>query len=274
MTMSRRKFITTTATAAALFSSVPRSVWVAMDAANIERILETGIWPNTPPKDCPFLQSAHLSSLSFTGRHINYTNADTWYPSWASDGALYSPWTDGWFGDRTPVLECSSHGSEPSNAHRGGHSGVCYVKITGDDPMVLTLENLGIDYAHTVPYGGRYPCGSLVYDRVWYYGTYCLDETVRLDPGSSGLPLNWDVLGPFVGFRVSHYFGKTWEECPHTPYKTIFGETGKNGGKVRIDAPHFVDFGRNMEHSPDGKAYLVGHGAIRADAEVAWIRSD
>ena len=33
------------------------------------------------------------------------------------------------------------------------------------------------------------------------------------------------------------------------------------GEPVKIGAPHFVDFGKNMEHSPDGKAYLAGHGA-------------
>jgi hypothetical protein len=43
---------------------------------------------------------------------------------------------------------------------------------------------------------------------------------------------------------------------------------------VKFGAPHFVDFGQNLEHSPDGKAYLVGHGATHPDAEVAWIRGD
>jgi len=274
MKTSRRTFITSTASALALFSSVPRSVWAAMDAGEVERILETGIWPNTPPHDCPFPQSTHLSDLAFTGRHANYTNADTWYPSWASDGALYSPWTDGWFGDRAPVAECSSSSLGPPNDHRGGRSGTGHAKITGDDPMGLTLENLGIDYALTTPYGGRYPCGSLVYNGVWYYGTYCMDASGRLDPATAGLALNWDVLGPFVGFRISHDFGKTWQDCPHTPSKPIFGETDKDGGKIKIGVPHFVDFGRNMEHSPDGKAYLVGHGATRPDAEQAWIQGD
>ena len=34
---------------------------------------------------------------------------------------------------------------------------------------------------------------------------------------------------------------------------------------MKMGTPHFVDFGRNMEHSPDGKAYLVGHGALDDD---------
>ena len=33
---------------------------------------------------------------------------------------------------------------------------------------------------------------------------------------------------------------------------------GSRAHKVKLGAPHFVDFGRNSEHSPDGRAYLVG----------------
>lgn len=231
------------------------------------------IWSNPPPADCPFPQSETLSSLAFTGRNASYTNADTWYPSWASDGALYSPWTDGCFGDEARIpFDCSSKASDESNDGRNGLAGTGNAKITGDDPMALNLENLGVEYASPSPYGGRYPCGSLVHNGVWYYGTYCLDESGRTAP--NGLPLNWDILGPFVGFRISRDFGKSWEECPHTPAAPIFGESGKGGGKIRIGTPHVVDFGRNMEYSPDGKAYLVGHGATRPDAELAWIRGD
>jgi len=229
------------------------------------------------PTGCPFPQSEYLSSITFTGRHANYTNGDTWYPSWASDGVLYSPWTDGWFNEKEtwqsspPEERVSSKTTGRTNADRDdGRSGTAQAKIIGDDPMALTVEHLGIDYALAAPYGGRYPCGSLVHDGVWYYGTYCLDETGRLDP-ASGQPLNWDVLGPFVGFRISHDFGHTWEACPHTPQNPIFGETGKDGGKVRIGAPHFVDFGRNMQHSPDGKAYLVGQA--RPDPMRNWHES-
>ena len=34
---------------------------------------------------------------------------------------------------------------------------------------------------------------------------------------------------------------------------------------MKIGAPHFVNFGKNMEHSPDGKAYLVCHGTVEPD---------
>jgi len=51
------------------------------------------------------------------------------------------------------------------------------------------------------------------------------------------------------------------------------------GYPVKIGAPHFVDFGKNMEHSPDGYAYLVGHGAEGTDrrprfGNLSWISGD
>ena len=52
-------------------------------------------WKSEVPDDCPFEQSQTLTAISFTGRHSDYRCGDTWYPSWASDGNLYSPWTDG-----------------------------------------------------------------------------------------------------------------------------------------------------------------------------------
>ncbi len=56
-------------------------------------------------------------------------------------------------------------------------------------------------------------------------------------------------------------------------------ESGKDGNQVKLGTPHFVDFGRNMEYSPDGKAYLVGHGAIENDplprvANNSWVAGD
>ena len=42
-------------------------------------------WPSTPPADCPFEKSKERTGIVFTGRYKNYTGADTWYPSWASD---------------------------------------------------------------------------------------------------------------------------------------------------------------------------------------------
>ncbi len=67
------------------------------------------------------------------------------------------------------------------------------------------------------------------------------------------------------GFQISYDYGKTWERSPHTPEKPLFPEPKEFMGPVRLGAPHFVDFGKNMEHSPDGKAYIVCQGAKEDD---------
>ena len=211
-------------------------------------------WPGQAPADCPFHKSDSLTGISFTGRHAEYTHADTWYPSWASDDKMYSPWTDG-----------SVNGLGVYSG--GGGAATGNATIIGDDPLHLVVTNQAIYKSAPAPYGGRYPCGSLVYNGVWYYGTYCLRET--------GSGLNWDIMGPFVGFRYSTDFGKTWTQTPCTPAKPLFGETN---APVKIGSPHFVDFGKNMEHSPDGKAYLVANGASdsksRRPAYDSWITGD
>ena len=66
--------------------------------------------------------------------------------------------------------------------------------------------------------------------------------------------------------RHSTDSGATWVEPRLNatgPKDNLFGETpfhNTTSNQVRFPAPHWVDFGKNMEHSPDGKAYLVSHG--------------
>ena len=222
-----------------------------------------GVWSSPPPADCPFKPSPTLKGLRFTGRHAEYANADTWYPSWASDGNMYSPWTDG----NVNGLNSGSGGRDATTGH---------AKIIGDDPLKLRIVDQGVYKSDPSPYAGRYPCGSLVVDGVWYYGTYCLH------PGGdytyAGARYNWPWLGPFVGFRYSTDYGKTWTQTPCTPAKPLFGEAALKGEPVKIGSPHFVDFGKNLQHSPDGKAYLVAHGASegakRRFAYNSWITGD
>jgi hypothetical protein len=216
-----------------------------------------GVWPDIAPADCPFPKSPMFGGIEFTGRHAEYTQADTWYPSWASDNKMYSPWTDG----TVNGLKSQSFGK---NATTG------YATIIGDDPLCLVVTNQAVYVSDPSPYPSRYPCGSLLHNGVWYYGTYCLKQ--------SGSGLNWDILCPFVGFRYSTDFGKTWTQTPCTPAKPLFGESALDGEPVKIGSPRFVDFGKNMEHSPDGKAYLVAHGASdganRRPAYDSWITGD
>ena len=224
---------------------------------------DTTAWPSTPPANCPFAASTEITGIEFTGRHAEYTRADTWYPSWASDGNLYSPWTDG-------VVNGPSANSGGPGATTGN------TKIIGDDPLALRVVGQGTFASDPSPYAGRYPCGSLVYQGVWYYGTYCLHPGGSVAHG--GMNYNWPWLGPFVGFRFSTNYGKTWTQTPCTPAKPLFGESALQGEPVKIGSPHFVDFGRNMENSPDGQAYLVAHGASestgRRFAYDSWITGD
>lgn len=224
---------------------------------------EAAVWPSAPPIDCPFASSAEITGIEFTGHHAEYTGADTWYPSWAADGNLYSPWTDG-------VVNGLGSNSSGTNATTG------YAKIIGDDPLNLQVVDQGVFVSDPSPYAGRYPCGSLVYKGVWYYGTYCLHPSGTVPHG--GMNYNWPWLGPFVGFRYSTDFGRTWTQTPCTPAKPLFGESALQGEPVKIGSPHFVDFGKNMKNSPDGKAYLVAHGASasagRRFAYDSWITGD
>ncbi len=218
------------------------------------------VWKSAPPADCPFPASTDITGLEFTGRHAEYTDADTWYPSWASDGKMYSPFTDG----RVDEIRVSSAGPDAATGQ---------AVIEGDDPLRLKIRPLGIRPGSPKPYEGRYPCGSLVHNGIWYYGTYGLLN--------AGYGLNWPVLGPTPGFYVSEDGGMTWLDPPNTcePGRALFPEPDRKGGPVKMGAPHFVDFGRNMEHSPDAKAYLVGHGAVQPDMEdrianLSWITGD
>lgn len=219
------------------------------------------LWKSSNPGNCPVEQSEDLApGIVFTGRHADYTYADTWYPSWASNGYMYSPYTDGVSGVWAK-----------SRSDRGKGAVTGQAKISGDDPLNLKITSLGTYPGSAEPYGGRYPSGTLVYDSIWYYGTYCLKN----DPPG----YNWGTLGAFVGFRISKDYGKTWIDSPYSCSDPLFGESCENGETVKLGAPHFVDFGKNMQHSPDGKAYLVGHGSVPEDpaprpANASWISGD
>jgi hypothetical protein len=225
-------------------------------------------WSNEPPPDCPFPRSSAFSRVVLSGRSATYTNADTWYPSWAADGDLYSPWTDGVVDGQACLsfhqrrMNKFLFDLDPDTPASTGQA-----RIVGDDPLHLEIVNLGTFPSDPAPYAGRYPGGSLVHDGVWYYGTYTLDDI----DGACG---NWCTLGPFVGFRTSTDNGRTWTETPYTPVAPLFGESALNGERVRIGALHVVDFGRNLEHSPDGKAYLIAHGASGRDGWANWIAGD
>ena len=51
--------------------------------------------------------------------------------------------------------------------------------------------------------------------------------------------------------------------------------TGTWKGKVKFGAPHVVDLGQELEHSPDAdgvkRAYMVGHGADKEYQPQSWM---
>jgi hypothetical protein len=229
------------------------------------------IWKSQAPADCPFEPSKEIIGIKFLGLKSGFHYGDTWYPTWAANDTLYSPWTDGTSKRLDGYSEEAN--SWDSQTHNTTGQGV----IIGDNPMTLTAYSTGLYRSPAMPYHGRYPCGSLVFKGVWYYGTYCLDPAGQATYGDQ--TINWPWMGPFVGFRCSTDYGRTWTDCPHTPEKPLFGETGINGYPVKIGSPHFVDFGRDMQYSADGKAYLVAHGADAADRQWrfwndSWITGD
>jgi hypothetical protein len=229
-------------------------------------------WAENTPADCPFREDTVFKQIIFTGRYQNYTNADTWYPSWAEDGNLYSPWTDGYL---LNVKEfepfCEWHPGYPCNSldWMGRKGATAQAKIVGDNPMDLDIINLEprIETNGLPRFRGRYPCANLVYDGVWYLGTYCVDA----GPNCGGV--GWTKLGPFVGFQTSTDYGKTWKKTDLTAENPLFGED-PDKAPVKLGTPHFVDFGKNMEHSPDGKAYMVAHGSTNPGTCHSWIQGD
>jgi hypothetical protein len=227
------------------------------------------VWASEKPSDCPFPDSKSLTKIRFLGLKTGFPYGDTFYPSWADDDLMYSPWTDGWAWRLDGRFDHSSSGGNTATTGQA--------VVAGNDPLNLVIYSLGTESASPAPYQGRYPCGSLVYNGVWYYGTYCLAPAGKAPYGD--MLYNWPWLCPFVGFRTSTDKGMKWNACPHTPDKPIFPETGINGYPIKIGSPHFVDFGKNMEHSPDGKAYMVAHGADINDPKPrfwnsSWITGD
>ena len=53
------------------------------------------VWESAAPADCPFVQSNEITGIRMLGIKSGFHYGDTWYPTWASNDNLYSPWTDG-----------------------------------------------------------------------------------------------------------------------------------------------------------------------------------
>jgi hypothetical protein len=128
-------------------------------------------WPSRVPEGSPFPESANIYKVKFTGRMNAYPGGDTFYPSWASDGKMYS---------------CYADGDGVFSPNQG------YVTITGNDCQNLTLSAKGqiSGNGRWYPYSGLYPSANLFLNGVWYYGQYTVDNG---GPSCN----NWYIGGPF-----------------------------------------------------------------------------
>ena len=233
-------------------------------------------WSNAIPAGCPFEQSQWAAGIEFTGPWARYTNADTWYLTWADDNNCYSPYTDGSvYGDMcvsAPVYEPPKW--DPP------HTG--QAKIVGDNPLDLEIVNLGhmtsaLSENPEDPHHSRYPCGSLVHNGIWYHGTYLLTVPFIYN-GEEKQTSEYGEIGPFMGFRISSdfdHYTTSWEDgywhsnIPQN--KPLFENIGD---KIKIGKPHFVNFGKNLEYSPDGKAYMVACGCEDPESSNSWYEGD
>jgi len=229
----------------------------------------------------PLNRSEDFRGIRHVGSVVTYEKADTWYPTWAKDNNLYTPYTDGEAGG-IPVLSTWSPSIEkfcrnlgegypesPNNFDRLVETGNAV--ISGNDPKDLCIEVLPKFTQKSEQFHGSYPCGSLIHQGVWYYGQYYLHRWINHQDEK----ITYE-LGPFQGFRTSTDFGRTWAAFPRDDQKPLFGEIGRCGGgpPIRYGAPHFIDYGMEMEHSPDGYAYLCGHGSRDPDGIANWAAGD
>jgi hypothetical protein len=237
-------------------------------------------WPDDPPGDYAGQQSTDIARISFTGRSANYTGADTWYPSWAPDGELYSTWTDGyiWTDRVLDPLQCSYCSSAYSRLRQEPKSGTgalhlyhCHsnvdppctgqAKLVGASPLNLEIIPLGKMFSGQ----NLYPCVSLVAKGVFYVGDY--------DAYNDG--------GRFNGFRFSRDWDH-WTEQLKPGWRDPYWTDGRqpqtdlfaaDRNPRRFNVPHAVVFGKNNKLSPDGRIYLTAHGQLPG-GKSNWDKAD
>ncbi|HAS81955.1 MAG TPA: hypothetical protein DCS43_04605 [Verrucomicrobia bacterium] len=148
-------------------------------------------WLSDVPADCPFAPSPALVRIFFTGRHSDYRCGDTIYPSWASDGNLYTPWTDG----TTDGVTCNSGGGLKNWQAPWGQPlrvpGQFNVTVKGKDVYIYPEGDT------TVPPSGHMPEGGYFFDSI--IRQQPIDED-RLNPDD-----NTEEFGPISPEALAHF---------------------------------------------------------------------
>lgn len=233
------------------------------------------MWSRLPADQAssPIPPSTDLVGIGLVGRVSRQQFSDTWMPCWASDGSMYSAWQDGALS--TPPFENLS--DWPTAATNPNHDNG-WAHIRGDDPMDLLVTGAGILTSAQSGWCSRLP-GAVVYkDGVVYYGTrlvqsYDINGNRTYDDATRYRP----ALGPFAGFHTSTDGGNSWSMSPHGPNNFLFGSgdpvNGQNG-RVRFGQMYMVDYGKNQNHSPDGKLYFVSNGSLDSDPTLDAMNDD
>ena len=172
------------------------------------------VWPSEPPADCPFPASADAH------RHRLH------WPSCGIHRRRYVVSVVG--GRREPVFAVDRWQSQRAWLQFQRHQ--CHTgnaKIIGDEPLHLQVVDQGVYVSDPSPYAGRYPCGSLVYKGVWYYGTYCLhpNGTVPHD----GMNYNGPGSDPLSGSATRQTSVRPGSRRLARRPKPLFGENGPPG---------------------------------------------
>ncbi len=230
-------------------------------------------WRSEPPADCPFERSRDLTGIRFRGLKSGFRYGDTWYPSWAADDRLYSPWTDGACWRLDGSLEDSSSGEGNGEFARTGQA-----VIEGNDPLDLKVYQPG----HAPLFGPSLPRPLSLRQPGLQRGLVLRDllpgpgrpRALRADYGELALAGAVRRLP-----RLRRTSARPGRKPRTPPTSRCSARPASTGYPVKIGSPHFVDFGKDMQHSPDGKAYLVAHGADSSDPKwrfwnASWITGD
>ena len=281
--LNRRDFCSALSGMAALAAVPPIAASPAISQETRDSVFKPFVWPSEPPSGCPFKPSADIAGVEFTGRHAEYGRADTWYLSWASDDKMYSPYMDGsvrdaagrWISHKNSGVAVVE-GSNPLNLKVAAvnpatpKSGSIFKEgFTPNSQLAFNgWRDGGIIVDNSTYETGLYSCANLFYNGVWYIGAETRGASLIKLP--NGKPGDSQAQGPFLFFRYSTDRGKSWNTAPHVPFDRLesygvnhiplFPEPLYWMQPVKLPVLHFADFGKNMESSPDGKAYLISHG--------------
>lgn len=225
------------------------------------------IWNRSLPTGCPVPLSTDLPGIAFQGRASTAHFCDTWMPTWASDGSMYSPWQDGVL-LTPPFVNMGGWHAGDATALNG------WARIVGDDPQDLLIPNAGELAGPRGNWSGRYPAGMFAKDGVVYYG---VRSTAVYDPaGNLSTDPNTNyryASGTFIGFYTSTDGGGSWSASPDAGSPLFNEQTGGNQ-RLKFGQPYLVDHGRNQQHSPDGRVYFVSSGSTDTSAATDHLNDD